>query len=163
MDLVFRRLRPARGSPPGRSVCCRAGLSVGRLGHGLEDSVDDLIGIDALGVGVEVGEDAVPQHGPDHGADVAGADGQAAVEDGPGLGRQDDVLGGAGPGAPGQPVLDEVECAGLLGTGGPHQVHRVVDHVVAGRDLADELLDPEQVAAREDRLGPPLARPGSWR
>ena len=98
--------------------------------------------VDTLGVGVEVGEDAVPQHGPDHGADIAGADGQAAVEDRPGLGGQHDVLRRSGAGAPGQPVADEVERTGLLGTGGTHQVDRVIHHVVAGRDLADELLDP---------------------
>ena len=42
--------------------------------------------------------------GRSDGADVAGADGQAAVEDGAGLGGQDDVLGGPRPGAPGQPA-----------------------------------------------------------
>ena len=115
MDLVFRLLRPARGSPPGRSVSFCAGFAVGGFGHGLEELVDDLVGIDALGVGVEVGEDAVPQDGPDDGADVAGADGQAAVEDGPGLGRPGRCTGRRGARAPGQPVLDEVECAGSLG------------------------------------------------
>ena len=71
-----------------------------------------------------------------------------------------EVLGRARAGAPGQPVLDEAECAGLLGPGGPHQVHRVIDHVVAGRDLAHELLDPEHVAPREDRLDLLLRRLG---
>ena len=73
----------------------RIPLPVRRLAHALEDPVDDLVGVDAFGVGVEVGEDAVAEDGSDDGADVGGADGQAAVEDGPRLGGQHDVLRGA--------------------------------------------------------------------
>src|SRR5208337_2292704 len=87
------RLLGLRGSRlPGTSVT--AGLTVRRLGHGLEDLVDDLIGADSLGVGIEVGEDAMAEHGSQDGADVAGADSQPAVQDGAGLGGQNDVLGG---------------------------------------------------------------------
>ena len=63
-----------------------AGLTVRRLGHGLEDLVDDLIGADSLDVGIEVGEDAMAEHGPQDGTDVAGADSPPAVEVGAGLG-----------------------------------------------------------------------------
>ncbi len=74
------RLLGPRGSRlPGTSVT--AGLTVRRLGHGLEDLVDDLVGADSLGVGIEVGEDAMAEHGAQDGADVAGADSQAAVQD----------------------------------------------------------------------------------
>ena len=72
------RLLGLRGSRlPGTSVT--AGLTVQRLGHGLEDLVDDLIG-HSLGVGIEIGEDAMAEHGSQDGADVAGIDGQAAME-----------------------------------------------------------------------------------
>src|SRR5208337_5487358 len=107
------RLLGLRGSRlPGTSVT--AGLAVRRLGHGLEDLVDDLIGADSLGVGVEVGEDAMAEHGAQDGTDVAGADGQAAVEDSAGFGGQNDVLGGTRSSTPGQPVLDEAQRSGLL-------------------------------------------------
>src|SRR5271157_6141272 len=93
-----RLLGLRRSRLPGTSVT--AGLTVRRLGHGLEDLVDDLIRADSLGVGVEVGEDAMAEHGPQDGADVAGADSQPAVEDGAGLGGQNDILGGPRSGAP---------------------------------------------------------------
>ena len=63
-------------------------LAVGWLGHGLQDFFDHLIDVDPFGVGVEVGEDAVPQHGIGHRADVVGADGEPAVQDRPGLCRR---------------------------------------------------------------------------
>ncbi len=70
-------------------------FAIGRLVDRLKELVDDLIGVDTLGVGIEVGEDAMSQDGSNHGADIAGADGEPAMEDGPGLGGQHDVLRGA--------------------------------------------------------------------
>ena len=108
------RLLGLRGSRlPGTSVT--AGLTVRRLGHGLEDLVDDLIGADSLGVGIEVGEDAMAEHGPQDGADVAGADGQPAVEDGAGLGGQNEVLGGPRSGAQASQSLMKPSAPGSLG------------------------------------------------
>ena len=57
-------------------------------------------GLIAFGLGVEVGDDAVPQHGTGHGADVVAAGVEAAVQHGPGLRPQHQVLARPRAGAP---------------------------------------------------------------
>ena len=62
---------------------------------------------DAFGLGVEVGDDAVPQDGERDRADVVADDVGAAVQDGARLAAEDEVLARARAGAPAHPLLDE--------------------------------------------------------
>ncbi len=91
-------------------------------------------------------------------ANILCRDGEPPGQDCPGLRPQDDVLGGARPGAPGEPVFDKTRRVFLLRPSGAHQVHRVINHVLAGGHLPHELLDPEDVAPLEDRLNVALDR-----
>ena len=89
----------------------------------------------------------MPQHGLGQGLDVVGRNVRAAVQQGPGLGAQDQELHGPRPGAPAQLVADEVGHARLADARLPHQRQRVADHVVGDRHFAH---DPLQV---QDFLG----------
>ena len=62
---------------------------------GSEDVVDDVVGLDVLGLAFEVEDQAVPQGRVGHGAEVFAGDVVAVVEDGADLGGQDDRLGAA--------------------------------------------------------------------
>src|SRR5205807_2652691 len=57
-------------------------LLVGIAGDDLGETPDDFLGLDALGLGVEVRDDAVPQHGDGDGADVLARDVIATVQHG---------------------------------------------------------------------------------
>ena len=74
----------------------------------LEQRIDHVVGRHAVGLGVEVGDDAVAEDGLGDRADVVGGDVEAALEDGAGLGREDEVLAGARACAPGEVFLDEL-------------------------------------------------------
>ena len=81
------------------------------------------------------------------GLDVLDRHVQPAVHQRPGLAAEDQVLPGPRPGAPAQPVADEVAGARLVRAGGADQVQREVVDVVAHRHPADDLLQ------LDDRLG----------
>ena len=141
-----------RGLWLARRLTRRKRLAVAGLGNHPQDPFDHLIGVDALGVGVEIGEDAVSEHGICHGADVLGLHGETPPQDRPGFRAEDHVLGRAGAGAPGEPFLNEVGARRFFRSCCPGDVDRVIDHVAGGRYLADQLLDPEHVLAPQNRL-----------
>ena len=117
-------------------------FSIRRFGDRGKKLPDHLIHVDPFRVGIEVREDAMPEHRVGHRAEVVGRHRIAAVEDRPGFGGQDDVLGGTRTGAPGEPVLHELRTVVLLGPRCPNQIDGVFNHVLARRHLADQLLDP---------------------
>src|SRR5262245_44521489 len=80
-------------------------------GHHVQDALDDVVGGDAFRLRREAGEEAVPQDGRRHGADVVDRHVEVALQDGVGLGGQDEVHAGARSGPPGEPLVDEI--AGL--------------------------------------------------
>ena len=106
-----------------------------------QQSFEDIVGLEAFGLGVEVGDDAVAEDGEGDGADVVGGDVVAAVEDGAGLGGEDEVLAGAWAGAPGDVVADELGDVGLAAAGGAGEADGVVDHVRGDGNVADDLLE----------------------
>ena len=53
-------------------------------GGGLDQAADEIVGLDPFGLGVEVGHDAMPEHGVGHGADVAHVGEISPVQHGPG-------------------------------------------------------------------------------
>ena len=71
----------------------------------LDQSLDQLVRRQAVGLGVEVRQHAVDQHRPRQRADVLDRRRVAAVQDGARLGRQHQVLRGAGTRAPGDVLL----------------------------------------------------------
>ena len=119
----------------------------------LDELVDDVVGLDALRLGVEVRDDAVAQHGVRHGPDVVARDVIPAPENGPGLSAQDEVLAGARPGAPRHPFLDELGRLALVHARLPHELHRVADDVVGDGHAAYDRLQLQDVLARQDLLG----------
>ena len=62
-----------------------------------------------------------------------------------------------GPAPQASQFFDEIGAGRLLGPRGPGQVDRVIDHVLTGRHLADELLNPKDVLPAGAPAGPPDA------
>ena len=69
-----------------------------------EQACDDLIGVDAVGLGLKVQQDAMPQHRQRDRADVVGRRDAAAVEQRARLRAEHQRLAGARPGAPLHPL-----------------------------------------------------------
>src|SRR5690242_3632743 len=109
---------PYRSSSPDEAS---RGLLI-RRGDGLKQVGDDAVGVDALGLGVEGGDDPVPQDGGGDVADVGHGGVDAAFEQGAGLGADDQTLAGARAGAPGNMAADELGGLGLVGPGGADDV-----------------------------------------
>ena len=118
----------------------------------LQQLLHDGVGVDAFGVGVEVGDEAVAEDGFGHLADILATYVETAAGDGAGFGAQDKVLGGAGAGSPGEIVVDEVGRVLFIGAGGADEVDGVVDDVIGDGDSADDALDGEDVGGGEDGL-----------
>src|SRR4029078_6003749 len=92
----------------------------------LHQLLHDRVALDALGLGVEVGDDAVPQHRQRDLADVLRAHVIAALEQCTRFAGEDEVLAGARPSAPGDVVFDEVgnHAAGLALARQPAELQR---------------------------------------
>src|SRR5207248_6142510 len=58
-------------------------------GNDIRQAADQVIRLDPLGLGVEVGKDAMAEHRAGDGADILTRDVITAVQDGPGFGAQD--------------------------------------------------------------------------
>src|SRR6478736_7851298 len=71
-----------------------------RRRHRLEQARDDRVGVDALGLGVEVGDDAMAQDGRRQRANVSDGHVVPAVQQGAGLAAEDEGLRGAKASAP---------------------------------------------------------------
>ena len=75
--------------------------------HGLEQPLDQVVGGDVLGFGVEVRNDAMAEDRPCERLHVRHRDVIPAEDQRPGLGREDERLRGAQPRAPLHPLADE--------------------------------------------------------
>lgn len=132
----------------GRPFCPRPGsyrFPIRRFRHRLQQLLDNLIYIHPLRIRIEIGKYPMAKHRKRHVSDVLRRHGISAMEDGSGLGPQDQILGSPRTGPPGQPLFDKIRTWGLFGTGRPHQIHRIVDHVLTGRHLTHQLLNPQNV------------------
>src|SRR5262249_14999821 len=103
MPRAFRPRASARAKTSGWRV---SGMSV--LRHRLEHLADDVLDADALRLGREVRDQPVPEDRRGDGGNVVGGRVEVAAQDGVGLGSEDEVHAGARPGAPGEPLVDEV-------------------------------------------------------
>lgn len=90
------------------SWLCRDCVSVGWLSDAFQDPLNHLVHVDAFGIGVEIGEEAVAEYWVGDSPDVFCGHREATVENRPSLGSEDHILGCTGTGSPGQPILDEV-------------------------------------------------------
>ena len=73
-------------------------------------------------------------------------------EQGAGFGAQHQVLRRPQPGAPTDPLVDEVGRAGLPGPAGGGQAHGVAHDVLGDRHALHDLVEPPHVLAGEERL-----------
>ena len=67
-----------------------------------------------------------------------------------------------GAGAQASQFFTKSGLGGSLGRVAQDQVDRVLDHVLAGRHLADELLNPKDVRPLQDRLDLFVGRSAWW-
>ena len=121
-----------------------------------DQPIDDLVGRHALGLGVEVREDAVAHHGMRQRPDVLERHVVAPVDERARLGAEDEILRGAHAGAVGHPFLDEVERAGGMAAARAHKRERVAHH-----GLGDRARAARAAGTRAVRRPSPPATP--WR
>jgi len=106
-------------------------------------------------LGLEVRSDALSQNGDGGGFDVFDRDGEASVHRGERFAAVNEILSGAGAGAPVDEVADEVGRGLVVGPRGADETRRVLHDVLAHSDARDELLHIEENLRVEElaRLG----------
>ena len=92
----------------------------------------------------------MPENGDGDGANVFHAGRVPAVEYGPGLGPQDEVLGCTGPGSPTDLIGDVLGGAGASRSCAPRQPHGKVNHVVGRRHLPYQILKVHNLRSIEN-------------
>src|SRR5256885_1573539 len=95
----------------------------GGFGYGLEQVPDDGAGLDPFAQGIVVWNDAMLQHRTRDAVQVADFRGRPTIEQGAGIGGDNQVLGGARPGAPCHVAAHEIIRAGVLGPAGGGEGH----------------------------------------
>src|SRR5215208_7929492 len=103
-------------------------LDAGRRDR-VEDRADDRLGRDALGLALEIQDDAVPERGEGNRADVVDGDVEATVEESVDLAGGHEGLRAAWRAAVTNIVADDLGCASLVGVRGGEDADRV------GRDV----------------------------
>src|SRR5688500_1124065 len=93
---------------PGTTWVSRMSHAGTRQRDHFEQALDDIVGGNAFGLSVEIGDDPVTQHRMRQRADVLETHVIAAAGQGPRLGAEHQVLRGADAGAERHPLLDEV-------------------------------------------------------
>src|SRR4029077_9425565 len=88
---------------------------LGLFGDAVEDLEQDVVGIDSLGLGLEVQEDAMAQAGQIDAAQVLETDVVPAVEQGADLGGQDQGLDAAGAAPPSDILVGRLGGIGSFG------------------------------------------------
>ena len=106
----------------------------------------------ALGLGLVIADDAVPQDRRGDRANVFDVGTELAVQRRVHFGAHDEVLRGARPGAPRQVRIDIGGGALPPGARLPHETDRVLQHVVGDGHPADELLEVLDFGTGDDRL-----------
>src|SRR5262245_23065890 len=126
----------------------------------LHDLAKHVVGLDALGLALEVEEHAVPERGQRYHAHVVDRGGEAALEQGADLGGEQQRLGAARRRAELHEALDHVEAVPLGGVRRLEETNRVVLHVVRDRDLADKVLHLEDLPLVDDGADRRHGHPG---
>jgi len=111
-----------------------------------------VLDVDAVGFGAVVEEYSMSQYGRGEGADVVDRGVGAALPKRAGFGTDDEGLGGAGAGAPVDPVVDEGGGVFGAGTRGGGEADGEADDVLGDGDVANKVLEGENVFAGEDRF-----------
>ena len=163
-------VRACRGAPrpPDRGTGVRAAPAaiayIPLFGHrhGLEQALDDGVGVDALRLGVEVRHDAVAQDRLRQRLDVLDRHVVAAVHQRARLAAADQRLRRAQPGAPLHPFLDEIRRAGPAGPRRIDQTHGIARDLLGDHHLPRELLELQDVGpAQHARRRRPARRRSS--
>ena len=109
-------------------------------GNHFDETTDDLVGADPFGLGIEIGENAVPQDRRRHLAHILASGEKPPVQYGPRLGPQHQVLAGPRPGPPAHEFLNEVGHFALLLARQPGELQRVAHHVIGDGDAPHDVL-----------------------
>src|SRR3954467_5532274 len=120
----------------------------------LEQPRDDLIGVDAVGLRLEIEQDSVAQDRRRHRADVLRRRGAPPFEQRARLGPEHERLAGARTGAPFHPVTNRFGHAVRRPSrrpAGADDRERVVDHVRRRRNVADQMTHRFDVGGGGDR------------
>ena len=140
---------------PGSGLEHLGGAVAGSLGtvdgNDFEQPANDLVGLDPLGLGVEVRQDAVPQHREGGGAHVLDAGMEPSVQHGPRLRAQDQVLARPGAGAPLDVLPHQRRDVALAHSRRARQAQRVADDVIGHGHAAHDPLELENPGPIECR------------
>src|SRR5207244_9918839 len=99
-----------------------------------QQAQDHILGRHAFGLSLEISTEAVAKDGDGDFFDIIDGDAKAAVHGGEGLAAVDEVLAGAGAGAPIDELLDEFGRGLVLGARGADEPRDVFDDVLADSD-----------------------------
>jgi hypothetical protein len=86
--------------------------------------IDDLPHRDALGLGPEIDEDTVSQHGMGQGPDIVLSDMGSTVQQGSRFGAENEILRSPGPRTPFHPFVNELRGTFPMRPGSRHQSDR---------------------------------------
>jgi hypothetical protein len=117
-----------------------------------KQSVDDMVGRDAVALGGEINDEAMAEHRFGKCGDIFERDVRPAVHQGPGFGAENEELSGTWTGAPGQLISSEIGRARFTYARLANECERVTNQVVADRDGADQFLELANLFGREDGL-----------
>ena len=121
-------------------------LSFGR-GTCRDEAIEDFIGVDGVGLGMEIQQDAMTQNGNDDRCDVVVGDVIALARESARLGGEHDELRGADAAAVVYVLLYEVGSAFGFGARGADQAHDVARQQFGDGNHAHQLLEIEQSPA----------------
>ncbi len=131
-----------------------------RLRLPIEQPLQDRVGIQALGFGMEIQQNAMAQDGSSQGSDIFVGDVIPATQQSAGFGGQHNELRGAHASAEIHVALHEIRSASVVGTRGTDQFHRIARDRVGDRHHADQLLERQNLRGIGDRVG--LRGRASW-
>ena len=116
------------------------------------EPANDIVRAYAGGFRIERGDNPMPQDGQRHRPHVVGGRVMALVQQGPRLGRQQQIDAGARAGAPLHHLLQVLRELALFGPRHAGQRDRVLVNVVAHRNLADQRLQLRRFRLRSARV-----------
>ncbi len=113
------------------------------FGNGVEDLEQDFVGIDSLGLRLEIQEHAMSQAGEINAAQVFKAHVESPVQEGADLGRQHQRLHAAGTAAPANVLVGHVGGERPVWMCAQGQADRVVLNVRGDDHVANQALEPQ--------------------
>src|SRR5262245_12891624 len=127
---------------------------------GLDNAVDDVVGGDAFGFGVEGWDNAMAQHGFGQRDNVVVRNMEAAAQDGADFAAEDEVLAGTRAGAPVDEIFDKRRSVGGFWARVADDIQDEVHHMIRHGDFADDFLQFEDRRAIDDRFDVSTERTG---